>query len=139
MFLLFVFTMAIVMKGWFRAISAFFRAEAAAQAFAGLSILVLAIYTGYTIPRPSIVKGLRWVTWINPLRYGFEAVLANEMRTLNGQCSNVIPSGPGYEGIDIANTVCGTVGAQPGQSTVPGSAFIAISYGFSYSNTWRVR
>ncbi|KAH7099818.1 pleiotropic drug resistance ABC transporter [Auriculariales sp. MPI-PUGE-AT-0066] len=136
-FLLFVFAMSIVMKAWFRAIAAAFRSEPAAQAFAGLSILVLAIYTGYTIPRPSIVTGLRWVTWINPLRYGFEAIMTNEFRTLNGECSNVVPSGPGYENVAIDNTVCSTVGSQPGQSTVSGAAFTQISYGFTYSNTWR--
>ena len=138
-FLLFVFTAAIVMKGWFRAIAAAFPAEAAAQAFAGLSILVLAIYTGYTIPRPSIHKGLRWVTWINPLRYTFESIIANEFRTLNGPCSNVVPSGAGYENVNIANTVCATVGAEPGQSTVNGARYLSIAFGYSYSNEWRVR
>jgi hypothetical protein len=31
--------------------------------------------SGYTIPRPSMIGALRWITWINPLRYGFAAVM----------------------------------------------------------------
>lgn len=45
-FLLFVFTMTIAMKGWFRAIAALFSADAIAQSFAGISVLAIAIYTG---------------------------------------------------------------------------------------------
>jgi hypothetical protein len=38
--------------------------------------------SGYTIPRPSMIGALRWITWINPLRYGFAAV----MGTYNSTC-----------------------------------------------------
>lgn len=75
---------------------------------------------------------------LQPLRFGFEAVLTNEFRTLQGQCSTLAPSGPGYEGVTIANQVCTTPGSLPGQSIVDGSRFVDISFGFSYSNTWMV-
>ena len=57
--------MTITMKAWFRALSAAFRSAAPAQAFGGMSILVLTIYTGYTIPQPSMIGALRWITYIN--------------------------------------------------------------------------
>lgn len=91
------------------------------------------------IPRPTLVKGLRWVMWLNPLRYAFESIITNEFRSLNGTCSNVVPRGPGYEGVDIANTVCAVVGAQPGRPTVDGATFMRLAYAFYFSNTWRVR
>ena len=68
----------------------------------------------------------------------FEAVLTNEFRTLNGTCSNLVPQGPGYQNITLANQVCATVGSQPGQAFVDGNRFVNLSYGFSYSHTWMV-
>ena len=48
------------MKAFFRGLAASFSQEAQAQAVAGLGTLVLVIYTGYTIPRPSMIGALRW-------------------------------------------------------------------------------
>lgn len=42
------------MKAFFRSLAATFPQEAAAQAVAGVGILALVLYTGYTIPRPSM-------------------------------------------------------------------------------------
>ncbi|CAA7262034.1 unnamed protein product [Cyclocybe aegerita] len=135
--LLFVFGMALVMKAWFRAIAAAFQSEAAAQTMAGVSILALAIYTGYTIPKPTMVGALRWITYINPLKYGFEAIMTNEFRTLNGLCSNLVPQGPGYENVTLENQVCTTVGSLPGEPDVNGSRFLALAFEFYWSNTWK--
>lgn len=130
--------MTLTMKSWFRAIASAFKAEPAAIAFAGISVLIFAIYTGYTIPKASIPGALRWITYINPLRYGFEAILTNEFRTLNGTCSSLVPIGPGYENVALENQVCAVVGALPGQNTVDGKRFVELSFGYSYSNTWMV-
>ncbi|KAF8997054.1 pleiotropic drug resistance ABC transporter [Cyathus striatus] len=135
-FFLFVFMMAIVMKAWFRAIAAAFASEATAQTLAGISILILSIYTGYNIPKPSMIGALRWLTYINPLRYGFEVMMTNEFRTLKGKCASLVPQGPGYENITIDNQVCTTVGAVPGQDYVDGLRYVELSYGFLWSNTW---
>ncbi|KZV90437.1 pleiotropic drug resistance ABC transporter [Exidia glandulosa HHB12029] len=135
-FLLFVYTVSIIMKGWFRAIAAGFKAEASAQAFAGISVLVLSIYTGYTIPKPSVPGALRWITYINPLRYAFEGLITNEFHTLQGTCAGLVPQGPGYEGVQLENQVCPTVGSVPGSNIVDGNRFVNLSYGYSYSNLW---
>ena len=80
-FLATITLVSIVMKTWFRAIAAAFASQEAAQALAGLSVLILGIFSGYSIPRPSIVKGLRWITYINPLKYGCAMALSfHEMR-----------------------------------------------------------
>jgi ATP-binding cassette, subfamily G (WHITE), member 2, SNQ2 len=39
------------MKAWFRALASALRAQAPAQALAGISILVMSLYTGYSIPK----------------------------------------------------------------------------------------
>ncbi|KAG6818504.1 hypothetical protein H0H93_004452 [Arthromyces matolae] len=84
-----------------------------------------------------MIGALRWISYINPLRYAFESVVANEFHTISGICSNLIPRGPGYEGVSLSNQVCTMVGAVHGQSTVDGNRFIQLSYGYTYSNVWR--
>ncbi|PFH48337.1 hypothetical protein AMATHDRAFT_65762 [Amanita thiersii Skay4041] len=136
-FFLFVFTVAVAMKTFFRLLAAMFRAEAPAQAVAGVLILALSLYTGYQIPKPSMIGALSWIFYINPLRYGFEALMVNEFHTLNGICSTLVPSGPGYEGVSLANQVCTTVGSVPGQDRVNGNRFLELSFQYKYSYLWR--
>lgn len=44
------------MKGWFRALAAAMPSQAPAQAIAGVSVLIMSLYTGYSIPKPSMVS-----------------------------------------------------------------------------------
>ncbi len=64
-FLLFVFTVAVSLRAFFRMLAALFKAEAPAQALSGVLILALSLYTGYQIPRPSMIGALRWISYIN--------------------------------------------------------------------------
>ncbi|KAI0342389.1 pleiotropic drug resistance ABC transporter [Trametopsis cervina] len=137
-FFLFVFSMTVTMKAWFRALTAAFGSPAPAQTVAGMSILLLSLYTGYSIPQPSMIGALRWITYINPLKYGFEALVVNEFHNVHAECSTLIPQGPGYDGVvGIANQVCTSVGSQPGQSTVDGALYAQLAFGYSYSHLWR--
>ncbi|CAE6413745.1 unnamed protein product [Rhizoctonia solani] len=136
-FLLLTFFMTLTMKAFFRALAASFARESTAQAVAGIGTLILVLYTGYTIPKPTMIGALKWLTYINPIRYGFEALVVNEFHGLKGECSHFVPSGAGYEGIGIENQVCTTVGSVPGQTFVDGDAFVAASYDYAYGNLWR--
>ena len=53
------------MKAWFRAVAAAFGDPAPAQTVAGLMLLTLVLYTGYTIPKPSMIGALRWISYVN--------------------------------------------------------------------------
>ena len=64
-FFLFVYVMTIVMRSWFRALAAIFGSPAPAQTVAGLATLILVLYTGYSIPKPSMIGALKWLTYIN--------------------------------------------------------------------------
>ena len=64
-FFLYIFTMALVMKAWFRCVAAAFGDPAPAQTIAGILLLMLALYTGYTIPKPSMIGALKWISYIN--------------------------------------------------------------------------
>ncbi|KAJ8595721.1 hypothetical protein M405DRAFT_806639 [Rhizopogon salebrosus TDB-379] len=136
-FFLVVFTMTTAMKAFFRLVAAAFKEESSATSVAGIGVLVFSLYTGYTIPRLSIPGALRWITYLNPLGFGFESLMMNEFHTLNGTCSILVPQGPGYENVSLANQVCTTVGALPGIPSVDGNTFAYLSYDYKYSDLWR--
>ena len=65
--------------------------------------------------------------------------MINEFRTLNVECSNPVPQGPGYENITLENQVCTAPGAVPGQTTVDGLRYLKLSFNYAWSHMWRVR
>ncbi|KAL5529897.1 SNQ2_4 [Sanghuangporus sanghuang] len=134
---LFILLVSLTMRAFYRGIAASTKQESVAQSIGGVATLGLALYTGYAIPKLAMIGALEWIAYINPLSYGFEAVMANEFHTLNGTCSQIVPIGPGYENVSLANQVCTTVGSVTGQATVDGNRFLELSYGYSYSNLWR--
>ncbi|KAI9569369.1 ABC-2 type transporter-domain-containing protein [Boletus coccyginus] len=136
-FLLFTFTVMLVMKTCFRAIAAFSTSESAAVPVAGLVFLILILYADFLIPVANIVGALHWITYVNPLHYAFESLMVNEFHTLNGMCTTLVPSGPGYGNVTLVNQVCTTVGSQPGMATVPGDIYAHVSFGYSHSNLWK--
>ncbi|KAI9570995.1 ABC-2 type transporter-domain-containing protein [Boletus coccyginus] len=136
-FFLFVLVTALLGKALFRCLAAAFKSEAPAQAFGGILLLAVSLYTGYVIPQPSMIGALRWITYINPVRYSFEALLVNEFHTIDGFCGTLVPSGPLYDLFPDSNKACTTVGSQPGNPYVDGSRFVFLSFGYSYSHLWR--
>ena len=65
--------------------------------------------------------------------------MANEFRTLDSKCSNLVPQGAGYENITLENQVCTVVGAVPGQTTVNGLQYLKLSFNYEWTHMWRVR
>lgn len=53
------------MKAYFRTIASIFSQPAPAQAVAGITLLILVLYTGYQIPVPEMIGALRWLIYIN--------------------------------------------------------------------------
>ncbi|KAG2126806.1 ABC-2 type transporter-domain-containing protein [Suillus clintonianus] len=136
-FYLFIFLMSQTMKSFFRAIAASFKTRPSAIALSGIFVLLISLYGGYTIPWPTAPKGLRWIMWLNPLWWAFGGLVVNEFNTINGACSTLVPQGPGYENVSLANQVCTTVGSQPGQLLVDGNIYVALTFDFWYSQLWR--
>ncbi|KIY47781.1 pleiotropic drug resistance ABC transporter [Fistulina hepatica ATCC 64428] len=135
-YFLFVFLTALTMRVFFRCAAAMFKSAAAAQGISGIGVLAAMLYNGYFLPVPSMIGALKWVSYLNPIRWSFESLLTNEFRTINGPCDQLVPSGYGYENISLANQVCTTVGALPGQATVSGSRYVELSFNFRWSHTW---
>jgi hypothetical protein len=64
-----------------------------------------------------------WLRWVNPVYYGMESLLANELDGLYFQCvqPNLAPWGPEYTGGPAG---CAIAGAEPGQIVVSGKRYM---------------
>ncbi|KAI5778459.1 ABC-2 type transporter-domain-containing protein [Geopyxis carbonaria] len=141
-FLLFTFFTTLVMSNIFRTIAAISRTIHQAMPLAAIFILALVVYTGFTIPTRDMKVYMRWINYINPIAYAFEALLVNEFSGRDFPCVNFVPSDMGgilsqYTNVDATNRVCSTVGSKAGSSMVSGDAFLQDSYKYSYSHLWR--
>jgi ATP-binding cassette subfamily G (WHITE) protein 2 (SNQ2) len=83
---LFLFLLTMTMYAFFRSLGALLGSLDAATRVTGVSIQILVVYTGYLIPPSKMHPWFSWLRWINPVQYGFEALMANEFYNLELQC-----------------------------------------------------
>ncbi|CAI7660668.1 unnamed protein product [Penicillium glandicola] len=134
-----VFTTTMTMTALFRAVGALFSTFDGASKISGLFIMSTVLYTGYMIPKPTMHPWLGWIFWIDPLAYGFEALLSIEFHDKSViPCvgTNLIPTGIGYEDVEGYQSCAGVAGAIQGQNFVVGDNYLA-SFSYSYSHVWR--
>ena len=138
-YLLFVYTTTICMTALYRMFAALSPAIDDAVRFAGTAFNLLILYTGYVIPKPTLLHQKIWFGWLyylNPVSYAFEGVLTNELYNRDMQCApqSLVPQGPGvqppYQG-------CGFSGAELGSTNVPGSRYLGTTYNYYRHNLWR--
>ncbi|CAG9946232.1 unnamed protein product [Clonostachys rosea f. rosea IK726] len=129
---------ALSMTSFFRFIGAAFPTFDAATKVSGLSTVALFVYMGYMIIKPEMHPWLSWIYWINPMAYGFEALLGNEFHDQDIPCVGpyLIPNGPSYVDGDGGQACAGVGGALPGATTVTGDAYLD-HMSFSHSHLWR--
>jgi ABC-type multidrug transport system permease subunit/ABC-type multidrug transport system ATPase subunit len=132
-----VFTTTIVMTAMFRAVGAAFSTFDAASKVSGFLIAALIMYTGYMIRKPQMHPWFVWIYWIDPLAYGFSAILANEMHGQILPCvgTNLVPNGEGYAN-SLYQACTGVGGAAQGATFVTGDQYLE-SLSYSHANVWR--
>lgn len=132
------FMTAMSMTAFFRFVGAAFPTFDAATKVSGLSIVALFVYMGYMIIKPVMHPWFVWIYWINPMAYGFEALLANEFHDQIIPCygPNLIPTGLGYTSGEGGQSCAGVVGAVPGATSLTGDEYLA-GMSFSHSHIWR--
>ena len=121
----------------FRAIGALFSSFDAASKISGFLISALVMYTGYMIHKPNMHPWLVWIYWIDPLAYGFSALLSNEFHDKIIPCvgTNLVPNGPGYTSSDHQSCT-GVSGALPGAVSLTGDQYLH-SLSYSQATLWR--
>jgi ATP-binding cassette, subfamily G (WHITE), member 2, PDR len=87
-FVFFLFTVLVrfTMSALFRTVAAATKTVSQALAIAGVLVLVIVIYTGYTIPKSYMHPWFKWLVWLNPLAYAFEALMVNEFHAKDYPC-----------------------------------------------------
>ncbi|WFD00123.1 hypothetical protein MYAM1_002869 [Malassezia yamatoensis] len=138
-FFIFYFTcllLTFTMVSFFRALTAWTRSVSVATMVAGLVIIDSALYAGYAIPRPSMVIWWRWLSYCNPIAFGFEVLMMNEYR------DEYLPCAPGqmfppYPNVPDANKVCPVAGARPGESVIDTENYAYLAYGYKWSSAHR--
>ncbi|KAL6715305.1 ATP-binding cassette transporter snq2 [Lecanora helva] len=138
-YLLFVYVTTICITALYRMFAALSPTIDDAVRFAGTALNLLIIYTGYAIPKPTLLHEKIWFGWLyylNPATYAFEGVLANEFhgRVMNCAPEQLVPQGPG---ILPENQGCAISGAQLGRNTVTGEEYIGTTYEYTRHHLWR--
>ncbi|ODQ81685.1 hypothetical protein BABINDRAFT_159941 [Babjeviella inositovora NRRL Y-12698] len=131
------FTTTICMSHFFRTVGAATKTHSQAMTPSTVLLLALVIYTGFVIPTPKMLGWSRWINYLDPVAYAFEALIANEFSGRTFECSQFVPSGGAYDNVGALNRVCNTVGAVVGQDFVSGDAYMNISYQYYNSHRWR--
>ena len=131
------FAVAMCMTAVFRAIGALSANFDAASKISGFWLSAVILYCGYFISKPTMHPWFVWIYWIDPLSYGFEALLGNEFRGKIIPCvaQNLIPSGPGY-GNAAFQACAGVQGAIQGSTFVTGEQYLS-ALGYSSTHVWR--
>uniref|UniRef100_A0A8H7NKK4 ABC transporter domain-containing protein n=1 Tax=Bionectria ochroleuca TaxID=29856 RepID=A0A8H7NKK4_BIOOC len=138
-YFLFVYTGGFTLTALYRMLAAFSNTVDDAILYVGILMNVMFIYTGYNIPRNTLINDVPWFGWfayINPLTFAFEAVLTSEMAGISLKCNQdqLVPRGKfaleGFQG-------CGIPGAGVGSTTVDGLAFLSAAFDFHKENIWR--
>ena len=136
-YLLISFFTMMSMSMFFRLFASLTKTIEQALAPSGIIMLGLVLYTGFALPKAYMRGWAHWIRYINPISYGFEAIMVNEFHGREFPCAVFVPSGPGYEDIAPDQRACATVGSVPGSNTVSGSAFVQSSYQYLNSHRWR--
>ncbi|KAK9455927.1 putative Brefeldin A resistance protein [Dipodascopsis uninucleata] len=136
-FWIIIFSATMCLTALFRAVGAVFSTFDGASKVSGLLITATIVYTSYMIRKPSMHPWFVWIYWINPLAYGFNAVLSNEFhnKTIDCVSINLIPSGESYS--DSRYQSCaGVSGAIQGETSFTGDAYLH-SLSYNHSTVWR--
>ncbi|KAK2781143.1 hypothetical protein FQN52_001790 [Onygenales sp. PD_12] len=136
-FWLFALVTTLAMSSIFRTIAAASRTLAQALAPAAVLILGLVIYTGFAIPTRNMLGWSRWMNYIDPVAYGFEALMVNEFHNRQFDCAAFVPSGGAYDDYPLEHKVCATVGSMAGSTKVDGDLYLRLSFQYEYSHLWR--
>ncbi|KAL8992955.1 MAG: hypothetical protein Q9188_007455, partial [Gyalolechia gomerana] len=94
---------------------------------ASIFSLALVIYTGFTIPTKDMHPWFRWINYLNPVGYAFEALMINEY----------VPQGPGYGDVSPDEKICAITGAAAGADFVDGDTYLAVNFNYHADHLWR--
>lgn len=84
--ILIITMLSLVMVSFTRLLTAVFEDPDAAQGVGGVLTIVMILFAGYIKPPDKIQDWLKWIYWVNPIHYVFEALTLNEYEGLTFAC-----------------------------------------------------
>ncbi|RAK96058.1 putative ABC multidrug transporter [Aspergillus ibericus CBS 121593] len=122
----------------FRAIGAMCKNFGNASKMTGFLSTVFFVYGGYLIPFEKMHVWFRWIFYLNPGAYAFEALMANEFVGLELECiaPDYIPYGSGYPSGSSPHRGC-TVKGSNAEGIIDGATYIKEQFQYSYHHIWR--
>ncbi|KAG0159686.1 hypothetical protein PDIDSM_7209 [Penicillium digitatum] len=122
----------------FRAVGAVCKQFGNASKISGLLSTVFFVYGGYIIPFHKMHVWFRWIFYLNPGAYAFEALMANEFVGRKFTCiePDYIPYGTGYPSSASAHRGCSIVGSDD-DGIIDGAKYIKEQFSYSVHHIWR--
>lgn len=136
-FLLVVYIITLTMSMMFRLMASLTKTIAQALAPASVILLIICLYTGFAIKIQYMQVWLGWLRWVNPVHYGFESLMTNELVGRMFECVSFVPTGPYYSSIEASERVCTVPGSTPAANFVSGTSYLETSYGYQNAHKWR--
>lgn len=129
----------LALASFFRLLGCLCKSYDLAARLAAFIVTIMVLYSGYVIPVFSMKRWLFWLYYLNPLNYGFAALMENEFGRIDLECSDayIVPRGASYQAGLGPNQVCTLPGATPGNPVVPGADYIFAGYEYRTSEIWR--
>lgn len=138
-FLFMNFITSLFMQSFFRTIAAVTNSVTQAMVPAGVLLLALTIFTGFVLPVNRMHGWCRWINYLDPLAYSYEALMTNEFHNYDYLCypeSSFAPLPPS-QGAQGLGFVCTTTGSKPGSETVLGDDYLSAQYEYYFAHQWR--
>ncbi|KAI9151516.1 ABC multidrug transporter atrG [Paramyrothecium foliicola] len=133
---LIMFINLMMMAMLFRMLGSVLRSRDATITPVSIVTLLCVLYTGFVIPPPYMVSWLGWFRHVNPVAYAYEALMINEFYGRQFPCSNLIPNGPSYDGVEKSAKLCLEIGSDRETSLVDGYHYILQRYGYEKTHPW---
>ncbi|KAK4178978.1 ATP-binding cassette transporter [Triangularia setosa] len=133
-YLLVVFLTVLAMSGLFRFIGSLSRTEAQAMVPASVLLIALLVFAGFIVPIDYMLPWCRWINYLDPIAYAYEALMINEFASRIFPCAARIPD---YALSGLEHVACDAIGAIPGLDYVSGEDHIASAYRYLSGHKWR--
>jgi ATP-binding cassette subfamily G (WHITE) protein 2 (PDR) len=124
------------MSSFFRLVAATSRSVVQALLPSAVIMIGLVMYAGFAIPVSYMRGWAAWMRYLNPIYFAFESLVINEFKGRSFTCTEIVPSGPGYEGASGQEISCSALGAEPGSLTVDGQRYIEAMYELDVGRKW---
>ncbi|KGO74104.1 CDR ABC transporter [Penicillium italicum] len=122
----------------FRAVGAVCKKFGNASKISGLLSTIFFVYGGYLIPFHKMHVWFRWIFYLNPGAYAFEALMANEFVGRKFTCiePDYIPYGNGYSNSGSVHRGCSVLGSDE-EGIIDGAKYIEEQFSYSVHHIWR--